>query len=90
MVGTDHAWGNHQLVLGGATGSGGQILGTMPDLDLGGTSDLSTQGLGIWIPTTSVTQMAAGIGGWMGLSTSQLATAFPALTQFGNIAVRFS
>ena len=77
--GTDHAWGNHQLLLGGGIG-GGKIYGSMPDFDLGGSSDLTNQG--IWIPTTSVTQMTAGIGSWMGLNASQLSTVFPDLGNF--------
>ena len=82
--GTDHGWGNHQIILGGGI-SGGGIVGTMPHLDLGGSSDLATQG--IWIPTTAVTQMAAAIGNWMGLSGKQLATVFPDLANFGNRCV---
>ena len=78
-LGTDHAWGNHQLILSGGV-LGGRILGTFPDFDLGGSCDMNDQG--IWIPTTSVTQMTAGIGSWMGLSGNQLAAVFPDLTNF--------
>jgi uncharacterized protein (DUF1501 family) len=78
-LGTDHAWGNHQIILGGGI-AGGRILGEFPDLDLGGNSDFGTQG--IWIPTTSVTQMTAGIGSWMGLSEAQINTVFPDLVNF--------
>jgi uncharacterized protein (DUF1501 family) len=84
-LGTDHAWGNHQLILGGGI-VGGRIIGTFPDLDLGGSSDLGTQGL--WIPTTSVTQMTAGIGSWMGLTTSQVAAVFPDLVNFQGGAIK--
>ncbi len=84
--GTDHAWGNHQIILGGGI-QGGQVLGTMPVLELGGSSDLGT--LGTWIPTTSVTQMTAGVGGWMGLNATQLASVFPDLANFptGALAI---
>lgn len=78
-LGSDHAWGNHQLILGGGI-SGGRIIGTFPDLDLGGSCDMGTQGL--WIPTTSVTQMTAGIGNWMGLNAGQIAAVFPNLVKF--------
>lgn len=77
--GTDHAWGNHQIMLGGGI-QGGRVLGSMPVLELGGSSDLG--GLGTWIPTTSVTQMAAGVGSWMGLNNAQLAGVFPDLANF--------
>ena len=77
--GTDHAWGNHQIMLGGGI-HGGRILGSMPVFELGGSSDLGS--LGTWIPTTSVTQMTAGIGNWMGLNQTQLAGVFPDLANF--------
>lgn len=85
--GTDHAWGNHQFLLGGGIG-GGKIYGTMPTLELGGSSDLTQQG--IWIPTTSVTEMTAGIGSWMGLNASQLSTVFPDLANFSGKALSFT
>lgn len=77
--GTDHAWGNHQLILGGGI-RGGRIIGTLPDFDLGGANDLN--GAGTWIPTLSVTQLAAAAGSWIGLSTAQLALIFPDLAKF--------
>lgn len=82
--GTDHAWGNHQLMLGGGI-NGGRVVGALPDLDLGGPSDFT--GLGTWIPTLSVTQMTAAIGSWMGLNNSQLATVFPDLANFPSGAI---
>jgi uncharacterized protein (DUF1501 family) len=86
-AGTDHAWGTHQLVIGGGL-KGGRILGTVPVPELGGSADLN--GYGTWIPTLSVTQMVAGIGSWMGLSASQLATVFPDLPNFSQGALSFS
>lgn len=82
--GSDHAWGNQQIVLGGGI-RGGQIIGTYPDLDLGGSLDLN--GYGTWVPTLSVTQMAAGIGTWMGLNPAQLAAVFPDLGNFPGGAI---
>ena len=79
--GSDHGWGNHQLILGGGI-RGGRIIGSFPDLDLGGADDLNDQG--VWIPSTSVTQMTAALGGWMGLSTAQVASAFPDLVNFAS------
>jgi uncharacterized protein (DUF1501 family) len=77
--GSDHAWGNHQIILGGGI-RGGRIIGTYPDLDLGGNMDIN--GYGTWIPGLSVSQMAAGIGTWMGLSSTQIASVFPDLANF--------
>ena len=86
-VGTDHAWGNHQIIVGYGI-KGGRIIGTMPDLELGGSCDFN--GYGTWIPTLSVTQMTAGIGSWLGLSNAQLAGVFPDLANFSQGAISLS
>jgi len=86
-AGSDHAWGNHQLILGGGI-SGGKIIGTYPDLDLGGSMDLN--GYGTWIPSLSVCQMTGAIGGWMGLSTSQVSAVFPDLSNFSAGAINLT
>jgi uncharacterized protein (DUF1501 family) len=83
-AGTDHAWGNHQLIIGGGI-RGGQIIGTIPEPEIGGTMDYN--GEGTWIPALSVTQMVAAIGAWMGLSNAQLATVFPDLANFSQGAI---
>ncbi len=85
-LGSDHGWGNHQIVLSGGI-RGGRILGDFPELDLGGEDDFGTQG--IWIPTTSVTQMTAGIGSWMGLTAGQVTSVFPDLASFDDGALQF-
>ena len=86
-AGTDHGWGSHHLVIGGGI-QGGQILGTMPDLELGGACDFN--GDGIWIPTTAVTQLTAGVASWMGLSASQVSSVFPDLASFPTGALTLS
>lgn len=86
-AGTDHAWGNHQFVIGGGI-RGGRIIGEMPDPEVGGSLDISTNGT--WIPTLSVTQMTAGVGSWLGLSPSQLSTVFPDLAAFPQGAIVLS
>ena len=85
--GSDHAWGNHQIILGGGI-AGGKIIGTLPELALGGSHDLN--GFGTWIPTQSVTQMAAAVGSWIGLSSSQLNTVFPDLANFPTGPISFA
>jgi uncharacterized protein (DUF1501 family) len=82
--GSDHAWGNQQIIIGGGI-RGGRIIGTMPEPEIGGQMDIN--GYGIWIPTLSVTQMVAGIGAWMGLTQSQLASVFPDLSNFAQGAI---
>jgi uncharacterized protein (DUF1501 family) len=84
LAGTDHGWGNHQLILGGGI-KGGRIIGTMPDFDLGGSQDFT--GIGAWIPTLAVSQMAAAVGSWIGLSSAQMTTVFPELANFPQGAI---
>jgi len=84
-LGTDHAWGNHQLVLGGAV-QGGQTYGTFPSLQLGSQDDVGIHNWelhGRWIPTTSVDQYAATLLRWMGASEGQLDAVLPNLVNFG-------
>ncbi len=61
--GTGHAWGGHQLILGGST-LGGRIYGTFPSLEAGGPDDAA--GNGTWRPTTSDLQYANTLAAWYG------------------------
>ena len=84
-TGTDHAWGNQHLVLGGAV-KGGTTYGTYPELVLGGADDVGVDSWelqGRWIPTTSVDQYAATLLRWFGASEPQLDTVLPNLKNFG-------
>lgn len=76
--GTDHGWGGHQFVLGGAV-NGGRIYGQMPEY---GFEHAQDSGQGRLIPTTSVEQFAAPLGRWFGLTESELAVALPGLSNF--------
>jgi uncharacterized protein (DUF1501 family) len=85
-TGTDHAWGNQHLVLGGAV-KGGKTYGTYPELVLGGANDVgldSWELQGRWIPTTAVDQYAATLLGWFGASETQLDAVLPNLKNFGS------
>ena len=77
--GTDHAWGSHPLVIGGAV-KGGQIYGTMPTLELSGPDDASD--LGRWIPTIAVDQFAATLASWFGAGSTALTAILPNLSAF--------
>lgn len=78
-VGTDHGWGSHHFVMGGAV-RGGNFYGAYPTLALGGPDDADTRGR--WIPTTSVEQYAATLASWYGLSASDFPAVFPLLDRF--------
>lgn len=84
-LGTDHAWGNHHLVMGAGV-AGGTSYGRYPALTLGGPDDVGVNSWelqGRWIPTTSVDQYAATLLRWWGMSEAQLDTALPNLRNFG-------
>lgn len=76
--GSDHGWGSHHLIVGGAV-RGRRFYGQMPDLSSNGPLDA---GWGQIIPTTSVEQYAATLGAWMGIGLTELDDIFPNLARF--------
>ncbi len=83
--GTDHAWGSHQIVMGGdgnrTSGNlNGGVFGSYPDLNLGSDSDVSTRGR--FIPTLAQEQTSAAIANWFGVSESIQQITFPNLSNF--------
>ncbi len=84
--GSDHAWGGHHLVMGGAV-KGGQIYGKFPTFELGGPDDTDTRGR--WIPTTSIDQYGATLCSWFGIPDSALPSVFPNFANFGSQKLAF-
>ena len=84
--GSDHAWGSHQLILGGAV-KGIAIYGTFPTLVLGGPDDADQNGR--WIPTTALDQYAATLATWFGVSAANLPSIFPNLANFATSNLGF-
>ncbi len=83
--GTDHGWGGHQLVVGGAV-RGREIYGRMPRLEIGGPDD---SGDGRIIPTLSIDQYAATLARWFGLTEAQLDIVAPNLRNFPQRDIGF-
>jgi uncharacterized protein (DUF1501 family) len=78
--GSDHGWGSHHFVLGGAV-NGGDIYGRMPTFAINGPDDT---GRGRWIPTTSVDEYSATLATWFGVSATDLPTVLPNIGRFAN------
>lgn len=83
--GSDHGWGSHQFVMGGAV-RGNRLYGTFPTLAIDGPDD--TEG-GRWIPTTSVDEFSATMAKWFGVSNSNLPTVFPNIGRFSHSDLGF-
>lgn len=81
--GTDHGWGGHHLVVGGAV-QGQQLFGAPPPPVLDNPLDA---GAGASIPQFSVEQFAEPLGQWFGLNEDELLNALPALSNFDRGAL---
>jgi uncharacterized protein (DUF1501 family) len=84
--GSDHAWGAHHLVLGGAV-RGNDIYGSFPSLVRSGPDDAGTNGS--WLPTTSVDQIGATLATWFGVPAGDLPAIFPNLARFSTANLGF-
>lgn len=93
-VGSDHAWGNHMLVVGGSV-AGGDFYGSLrpdgsgsyfPRLSYNGPddADIGSSARGRWIPTTSVDQYAVRFARWFGLAKEDEAAIFPNIANFAQ------
>ena len=78
-TGSDHGWGSHLLVLGGAV-KGGDLYGRLPVMALGGPDDSGSRGA--WIPSISTDQFGATLAKWFGVDANGLNAVFPNLAQF--------
>ncbi|MFN2475889.1 MAG: DUF1501 domain-containing protein [Chthoniobacterales bacterium] len=78
--GSDHGWGSHQFVLGGAV-QGGRLFGTFPTLAVNGPDDT---GQGRWIPTTSVDEFSATLASWFGVGASEMPLVLPNIGRFAH------
>jgi uncharacterized protein (DUF1501 family) len=90
QVGSDHAWGNNQFIVGGAV-QGHTLYGTYPNIAPGGPDDTDggSSPRGRWIPTTSIEQYAATLATWYGLSSADLTAVFPLIGHFSSSNLGF-
>ena len=83
--GSDHGWGSHQFVMGGAV-NGGRFYGTAPHVSVQ-TDDQVGQGR--LLPSTSVDQFAATLARWFGCSATELPGILPNIGNFSNTNLGF-
>jgi uncharacterized protein (DUF1501 family) len=83
--GSDHGWGAHHLIMGGAV-NGRRTYGRFPTLTVNGPDDTST---GRWIPTTAIDQYFATLASWFGVDAGNLNTVFPNLNRFATSDLGF-
>jgi uncharacterized protein (DUF1501 family) len=92
--GSDHGWGSHHFVVGGAV-KGQRFYGNAPPVSVGDTNAPEDQfhiGQGRLLPTTSVDQYAATLAKWFGVPGNgavgtEMASVLPNLKNFvGNSA----
>lgn len=71
--GSDHGWGSHHFIMGGAV-NGGRFYGTAPPI---GVTHNQQVGSGRLLPTTSTEQMSAEIARWFGVSNADMPDVLP-------------
>ena len=76
--GSDHGWGSHHFVMGGAV-HGAAIYGTPPAIANNGPDDV---GQGRLLPSLSVDQYGATLASWFGVSTGGLSTVLPNIVNY--------
>ena len=85
--GSDHGWGSHHLIVGGAV-KGKAFYGKTPGMGVGNTGGPADQdhvGQGRLLPTTSVDQYAATLAKWFGVADSEISSVLPNLSRFGSV-----
>ena len=83
--GSDHGWGSHHFVMGGAV-NGGRFYGTAPHVSIQ-TDDQVGQGR--LLPSTSVDEFAATLARWFGCSAAELPGILPNVGNFSNTSLGF-
>jgi uncharacterized protein (DUF1501 family) len=83
--GSDHGWGSHHFILGGAV-NGGRYYGVAPQISVRSTDQV---GQGRLLPTIAVDQYASTLASWFGVSTSELPSIAPNIGRFASSNLGF-
>lgn len=83
--GSDHGWGSHQFIMGGAV-KGGRFYGIAPHISIK-TDDQVGQGR--LLPSTSIYEFASTLATWFGVSASEMPNILPNITRFSNKNIGF-
>ena len=84
--GSDHAWGGHHFVVGGAV-KGGTMYGSFPNLAPNGPDDVD--GSGRFVPQIALSQYMATLAAWFGVPVAALGSIFPGLNNFTSQTLDF-
>jgi uncharacterized protein (DUF1501 family) len=78
--GSDHGWGAHHLIIGGAV-NGGRYSGVAPQISITAPDQA---GFGRLLPTISLDQYAATLATWFGVAPSELSSFAPNIGRFAG------
>ena len=85
--GSDHGWGSHQLMVGGAV-RGKAFYGKAPPVSVSNSNTDSNDqwhvGQGRLLPSTSVDQYSGTLAKWFGVAGNEMAGVLPNLRNFGG------
>lgn len=93
--GSDHAWGGHQLIMGGkglnsSNVKGGDVYGDHPEFAPSDPQFWNFRNRGVLVPSTSTDQLSATIAKWFGdFSDNELLELFPSLSNFNDTTLGF-
>jgi uncharacterized protein (DUF1501 family) len=83
--GSDHGWGSHHFVVGGAV-KGGRFYGTAPHVSIESDDQV---GQGRLLPSTATEQYAGALARWFGVPNGELATVLPNIGNFDRRVADF-
>jgi len=78
--GSDHGWGSHHFVMGGAV-NGGRYFGMAPRISMTSPDQV---GRGRLLPTVAVDQFASTLANWFGVAPSELPSMAPNIGRFST------